>query len=282
MSTEGLRPEADKGFHRVDEQPDPSYLIRGMEQTAGFPAVVELRARERAHLAPRPGDALLDVGCGIGDVARSVAAAVAPNGRVVGIDASESMLAVARQRAAADGLQATFRAGDAMALDEPDESFDLCRSERVLQWLPDLTAAVGEMVRVLRPGGRLSLIDTDWRTFTVDLPDLELPLALSAALVREKGEPRTAGARLLNLCRDAGLVDLQAHAATHVWDRWDPDREAAPAGFFPLDVAFRGLEDQGLLDTATVDALVEQVESVARADRFFMTLTMIGVTARKP
>ena len=57
------------------------------------------------------------------------------------------------------------------SLDEPDASFDAARSERTLQWLADPAAAVAEMVRVVRPGGRISLIDTDWSTFTIDVGD---------------------------------------------------------------------------------------------------------------
>ena len=55
-----------------------------------------------------------------------------------------------------------FVVGDACTLDEPDDSFDVVRSERTLQWLADPEAAVSEMTRVLRPGGLVSLVDTDW------------------------------------------------------------------------------------------------------------------------
>ena len=73
-----------------------------------------------------------------------------------------------------------FTVGDACSLDEPDDSFDVARSERTLQWLADPAAAVAEMVRVVRPGGRVSLIDTDWSTFTIDVGDDAL-----ASLVRD-------------------------------------------------------------------------------------------------
>ena len=143
----------ERGFSAVDAQPDPSYLVHTMEVTAQWPSVLRLRAWERDHLALGPGDELLDVGCGIGEVARSYAALVQPGGRVVGIDASTAMLEVARERAAAEGVDATFRVGDALSLDEPDASFDACRAERVLQWIPDMEGAVAEMLRVLRPVG---------------------------------------------------------------------------------------------------------------------------------
>jgi SAM-dependent methyltransferase len=100
VSTTPPDPETAKGFSAVDAQPDPSFLVAGMEATAEWPAVIQLRDFERAAVVPVPGDRVLDVGCGIADVARRYAALVSPGGRVLGIDASEAMLAVARDRAA--------------------------------------------------------------------------------------------------------------------------------------------------------------------------------------
>ena len=74
-----------------------------MEATAAWPAVRQLRVRERARLGLQAGDRLLDVGCGLGDVAVDLARDVTPGGGVVGVDASEVMLEAARRRAVAAG-----------------------------------------------------------------------------------------------------------------------------------------------------------------------------------
>jgi SAM-dependent methyltransferase len=277
---DGLSLEA--GFTRVDDQSDPSFVVNTMDQTARFPAVIAIRALETEHLAVAPGDDLLDVGCGRGDVACALAPRVQPGGRVVGIDASEAMLADARAQARSAGLDITFRIGDAVALDEPDASFDAARSERALQWIPEMDTAVAELVRVLRPGGRLSLIDTDWRTLTTDIPDLEAASAVVRALVEDRGTSAAAGGRLVNLCRDHGLTDLVIESATHVWTTWDPDTEPAPAGLFPLDGVLPQLVDGGLLEQRHSDMFLEQVDAAGRAGRFFMSLTMFAVFARKP
>jgi SAM-dependent methyltransferase len=276
-------PDLERGFSTVDDQPDPSFLVAGMEATAEFPAVRQLRAWELERLTPRAGDALLDVGCGIGDVARSISPTLQPGGRVVGIDASQAMLEVARERADAAGLtNTTFRRGDASAIDEPDASFDMVRSERVLQWLPDLRAAIAEMARVLRPGGRLCVVDSDWRTLALDLPDPRLSAALTDALVASRGEPAMAGGKLLNLCRDAGLVDIDHAAAAHVWSAWDPDASVAPPGLFPISAAVGGLAHQGVLDEDTAAQIVDGFAEAARKDRLCMSLTMIAVAGRAP
>src|SRR3989442_81044 len=84
--------------------------------------------------------------------------------------------------------------------------FARVRCGRVLQWLSDPRTGVTEMVRVLAPGGRLSLIDTDWRTMVTDVPAVDDAAEVKAAMLRIRGDGGLAGGRLLNLCRDAGLV----------------------------------------------------------------------------
>jgi ubiquinone/menaquinone biosynthesis C-methylase UbiE len=83
-----------------------------------------------------------------------------PDGtRLTGVDWSPGMLAIARQRAADLGREADLRPGDAQALDFPDESFDTVLCALGLCAIPDDRRAVAEMARVLRPGGRLLLVD---------------------------------------------------------------------------------------------------------------------------
>ena len=208
------------GYRRVDEDPNIDVLIATMDGTAGWDATRRLRSWERAQLGLAHGQRLLDVGCGLGEAALGLAPDLGDSGEIVGIDLSEGMLRIARTNAATARCRVRFTVGDAYSLDEPDDSFDAARSERTLQWLADPGAAVAELVRVVRPGGRISLIDTDWSTFTIDVGDEAL-----AALVRDGDANgaqstltrRPATARPHRRCRvrparanrgDAGLDDL--------------------------------------------------------------------------
>src|SRR4029077_54209 len=130
------------GYERVDEDPNVEVLLATMDTTAGWEATRRLRAWERRQLRLEDGQRLLDVGCGLGDAALAFAADLGLGGEVVGIDASAEMIAGARSRAHAARCRTRFVVGDALALDQPDDSFDVVRSERTLQWLTDPEAAV--------------------------------------------------------------------------------------------------------------------------------------------
>lgn len=105
----------------------------------------------------QPGQQVLDIATGIGEPALTAARQVGPTGRVLGIDISPQMLALAQQRAGAAGLaNAEFRVADAEALDLPAASFDAALCRLGLMFLPNLPGALTGIRRVLRPGGRLA------------------------------------------------------------------------------------------------------------------------------
>jgi ubiquinone/menaquinone biosynthesis C-methylase UbiE len=116
-------------------------------------------SRLAALSGARPGDGVLDVGCGTGYFTRMLAEAVAPGGTALGIDPSPEV--IARARRSTRQPSCTFAEGIAEALDTEDESYDVVVSSLVLHHLPETLRprAIGEMYRVLRPGGRLLVAD---------------------------------------------------------------------------------------------------------------------------
>jgi ubiquinone/menaquinone biosynthesis C-methylase UbiE len=105
----------------------------------------------------KPGDRVLDVGCGPGYLTRLAADAVAPGGSALGIDPSPTVIDYARQAS----TKAEFKLGVAESLEAPDGSFDVVLSSLMVHHLPDdlRPRAMREMLRVLRPGGRLLVAD---------------------------------------------------------------------------------------------------------------------------
>jgi SAM-dependent methyltransferase len=118
------------------------------------PAIFSRWASQVADAAKiSSGDRVLDVGCGTGVLARAAADRVAPDGQVTGLDLNAGMLAVARRlRPHID-----WRQGDATDLSFADGSYDVVMSQFALMYFADRAAAVKEMVRVLRLGGRLAI-----------------------------------------------------------------------------------------------------------------------------
>ena len=98
---------------------------------------------------------------------------VGPSGRLVGIDASEVMIAEARRRAERRGVSVTFEVGDVQALSYPDGTFDVCRAARLLEHLSDAGSRSQRWFGVTRPGGRIAVFDFDWDTLIIDHPDKE-------------------------------------------------------------------------------------------------------------
>ena len=108
----------------------------------------------------QPGERVVDVGCGAGLDSLIAARMVGAEGHVIGVDMTPAMLAKARVSATEKGYsQVTFREGYAEALPAPDDWADVVISNGVLNLMPDKTAALAEMARVLQPGGRLQIGD---------------------------------------------------------------------------------------------------------------------------
>ena len=134
------------------------YDLMNTAMTAGLHHRWRERAAERAEL--EPGDGALDVCCGTGDLALELAGRVGPEGRVIGSDFSERMLDLARGKAADRGLtNVRFEWADALDLPYDDDSFDAVTVGFGVRNLADVQRGVGELTRVLRPGGRLVILE---------------------------------------------------------------------------------------------------------------------------
>jgi demethylmenaquinone methyltransferase/2-methoxy-6-polyprenyl-1,4-benzoquinol methylase len=136
----------------------PVYDLMNTVMTAGVDA--RWRAATLRAASLRPGMRVLDVATGTGKLARAAAGEVGPEGEVIGLDASERMLARARGDAPGSGA-APIRwvQGDAMSMPLDDASVDVVTIGFGLRNMPDVDAALAEMSRVLRPGGRLVVLE---------------------------------------------------------------------------------------------------------------------------
>ena len=108
-----------------------------------------------------PGKRILDVGSGPGFLTSAMADAVGPSGRVCGIDISDLMLDLAKTHCAHQAW-VEFHQAEATRLPFPEQHFDVVVSMQVLEYVIDIRTALSELYRVLRPGGQVVIMDTDW------------------------------------------------------------------------------------------------------------------------
>jgi ubiquinone/menaquinone biosynthesis C-methylase UbiE len=161
------------------------------------------------------GDAVLDVACGPGSLTRIAAQRVGPEGRVVGCDVSPTMIALARTKPdPPDGAPIEYLEGGADDLPVGDSEFDVVTCQHGLQFFPDRSAALAEMSRALRPGGRVGI--AVWSGIEHSRPFHALAQALEEVVGAEVMEQYLAGPYALTdgsilqaLLEDAGFDDVE-------------------------------------------------------------------------
>jgi len=235
-----------------------------------------------ALAAPRPGERVLDVGCGGGATSAAVAAAVGDTGRVLGVDVSSVILDVARRRYAGRANLA-FEHGDAATM--PLTGFDLLVSRFGVMFFPDPVAAFTHLRRALVPGGRLAFLC--WRALD-DNPWMA-DCARAAFTVLPKPEPTPPGSpgpfafadatRLRGILDAAGFGDIAIEALNVMLDLGPADEALAQmtrmgpaaAGYAAADETTRA---------AVLDALRAAIAPRLDGDRVRMPGSVWQVRAR--
>jgi ubiquinone/menaquinone biosynthesis C-methylase UbiE len=192
-----------------------SYILESSDETRRL--LVQERtgnAREALLLTGlRQGERVLDAGCGPGGITEVIAQLVGPSGQVTGIDLSEERLAQARQLNQ-HHAHLRFLPGDVRRTGLPDQTFDYTWSQFVLQHVPERWEALGELIRVTRPGGKVVISEFDgfglgnW-PFPEDLR--EWCLRFTDALMRVAQIDVHVGRKVFHEMRRQGLSQVRVH-----------------------------------------------------------------------
>ena len=232
---------------------DDGDSARRLAATYATPDVVGQRRRTLELLDVRPGERVLDVGTGPGQLLEALADAVGPSGAATGADPSPAMAAMARERCAE---RATVHDGGVDGPDSlPDGPFDAIVCTQVMEYVPDVPAALREFARVLRPGGRVLVLDTDWDSAVWHVADRERHRRVMDAWDDHLAHPRlpcTLGPRL----REAGFDDVRVDVIGLLNPVWDPDTFSAEmvrmiARYVPGHRGVTEQEARGWLDDVT-------------------------------
>lgn len=133
---------------------------RQLEAIYMTPDVIAQRSETLKHLQLIEGEHVMDIGCGPGFLCEEIAEIVGSSGRTLGLDISTDLVARAERRNNRSWL--SYRVGDATALNEPDDTFDVAACTQVAEYIPDVNKVISETYRVLKAGGRAVFVATDW------------------------------------------------------------------------------------------------------------------------
>ncbi len=201
-------PEASlaRGFRDVDAA-GVDKLARCLTYLDALPAFQQYKNTMLEMMNPQRGSVVADLGCGLGFDVRRLAALVGPEGRAIGVDASQALISAARSMS--EGLHAVeFIHSDIQHLPFASGSLNSCKVDRTLQHVKRPAAVLDEMFRSVCSGGAVVCAEPDWGTFAVD--DAQHPIARQIAKVWSEGfrNPRI-GRELKDRLSKAGFVDLQ-------------------------------------------------------------------------
>ncbi len=272
---DGYEPgESRLDWRNVDS--DPAAAGRYLDMVADL--IDEKRALASSRLGLVPGASVLEVGCGNGREAERLAALVGPTGRVVATDLSGEMILQAQARTQSLGLPIRFEVADAQALPYRDGEFDAARVERVLQHVPNPARVVQEMVRVVRPGGRLCALEPDWETMVLATGgDNEVQRALR----RYKVDIRTAhggiGRELPHLFVTAGCQDITVESSAQgIQDL------ALADNLMGLTASLQGAVAEGWVSEAAARRWWDQAQARSATGGFYASMNGLIVSGRVP
>jgi len=240
------------------------------------PPLVEQRRLTLEAMALRSGQTALDIGCGPGYLTLEVARQVGAQGRVTAVDTSQPMLEIARARCSGVD-QIAFHLADAAALPCPDAGIDVAAAVQVYLFVPDLDAVARELARVLRPGGRAVVVDTDWDSLVWHSSDRERMERFLALWMRRYANARVA--RLLpGALRRAGLNVEHAGAIPLI--ELDPAENTYSGSQIPEFARY--MATKGGVPEAEAKAWEADLRALAARGEYFFSLNRYVFVARKP
>jgi len=248
---------------------------RRTEQAYLAPEIVRQRERTLALIGPQNGEQIVDVGCGPGLLAHGLAEAVGNEGQVLGVDSSSSMIALAEKRCA-ELPNVSFVECDATELTVDDASADVVACTQVLLYVDDVKKALAEFSRILKPGGRVIIMETDWRSAVLHSDDEILTEKIIEAWDRAVPSPRLP-ARLGPLLREAGFSSVQIDAIPIISTSAVMDEYAMSM----MTQCAHAAREQGVIDKSQGREWIGSLEQLGVEDAFFFCVNRFLFSAVK-
>ncbi len=246
-----------------------------LERSYQTPEIVNQRLQTLQALGLKSGESVFDAGCGTGLLIEQEALAVGADGRAEGMDYSDDMLVHARARCA-DLSQVNLQQGSVEALPFDDAAFDALSCTQVLLYVEHLDAALDEFKRVLRPGGRMAIIETDWSGAIIHSEDYALTRRILDSWDQAVPNPHLPR-RLRPILQKLGFAAIRVQAIPVLNASYTANSFSANM----LENFARGARRRGAISTDESKAWLAGIERLITADAYFFSVNRFLFTAIK-
>jgi ubiquinone/menaquinone biosynthesis C-methylase UbiE len=265
------------GFEDVDGSDNPQLFVRSLNEQYVKNSVLRTHKQHTLDQSDiQEGHIVLDAGCGIGIDAIQMAALVGKSGHVFGIDKSHEMIATAESNAAPFDLPLTFHTGSIYQIEFEDNYFDRCRSDKTFQHLTDPRAALKELIRVTKPGGKIIIADPDHDSLIIDTPLTDV----NHRFVRFRSDRMPQGGiahQLYGICKELGLQKVNIQPLTHAYTDYEEKKITSP---YLEEIWFA--QQQGAVTREEAEKWADYLQKAIENGRFMCMQTYIITTAFKP
>ncbi|HVV67624.1 MAG TPA: methyltransferase domain-containing protein [Gammaproteobacteria bacterium] len=261
-----------KEFCSLDDSPIADYLIKSMDIMLSLASIQQIKKESINLLNLKPGQKVLEAGCGLSNEVELMAGMVGEEGRVIAIDTSHRMLEIAKSRVKSTNI--IFQNMPVEAIEYPDNFFSACHADRLLVSHQNYDEIFVEMLRVLKPGGNISITDVDASTLVIT-PYTSTTKIVIDQILSSFVNP-TMGRKLLNIFSLHNLHDIKIRVNLSTIEDFKTLEK-----IFDFHAILKSCVKEGKLSEQDVNFWYDLMEMASQKKRFLYCITFFTVSGIK-
>jgi len=265
-----------EGFVDVDCSEDAQVYAQCLNYIDTIPYFQEIKQKSYQYLHLKEADALLEIGCGVGNDLYRMAELVPKSCHLTGIDRSRRMIERAKENPLFQTMHnLAFTVADGKSLPFEAATFDRCRIDRTLQHIPNPQRVIEEVSRVLQPGGRLVVYDNDWSSFSLSLKETRLSRMVENYWCDAFVNGRIA-LHLKGYLLDAGFEAVTLYPSTLLLDTL-----SIADAVYDIEKTVMRMKREGVLGNKEAAEVMDTLRVESEEGKFLCVLTSYTVSAQK-